>query len=310
MTTFYTEIGLVGWLQVAACLLGLLWTLVCAVLLGLRWKVSAVLSTAPLALHAVLVILGATMGGMAAQSVAELPADMRAMSYAMGLTQVMGAGMVGIVAVPSGMLLALGGAAGGVRAPRAFGAPVLAFLACGLAALLPLGGLFNGATMPWVVFKVLVYGAGAVPVALSLLGNGQNTNARESSVAAAIAYFTVVASVELADSSSTWLKVFSALANADAESKSTLLAAGSSEVAAIARFGWFSLALAAAPLLAAVLRPAAALTEEEVMNGQVNPSGIRIIGTGLALVVPLLWFAATLSADPSGLLAKLMSSAP
>ncbi len=303
--SFFAEAGWVGWVQVATCVLGLLWTLVCAVLLGLKWKVPAVLATAPLALHALLVIVSAMVGGSAIDSVVGLDASQRATVYAYGIAQVLAGGALAAVVLPSAMLLGLGGAAGGARAPRGYGAPVVAFLACGLAAILPLGGLFFYASVPFAVAKLLLLGMGAFPVALSLLGNGQNSNARESSVATTIAYFSVAAALELADRSSSWLKVFSAIANADPEAKATLMVAAAEEIASVSRFGWMSLALAFVPILAAVLRPAAELSEEELMTGQVNPSGFRIIGTGLALVVPLLWFAALLAADPSAAMLKM-----
>lgn len=307
---FYTELGVLGWVQLAACLLGLVWTLACTVMLGLRWKVPAVLSTAPLSLHATLVVVAATLGGLDADAASGVDPAQRATLLAAGASQVIFAGVLGAVAVPSAMLLALGGAAGGVRAPRSYGAPAVAFLACGLAALAPLGGIFNHASLGVVFAKVLLYGGGALPVALSLLGNGQNTNARESSVAASIAFFSVVAGTELCTRSYDWARTFAAVAGAGVDAKGELLTAAAAEIDAVARFGWVSLALATVPLLVAVLRPAAALTEDEVMNGPVNPSGWRIIGTGLALVVPLLWFAATLSADPSGLFARIASARP
>ncbi|MBM4369406.1 MAG: hypothetical protein FJ102_24550, partial [Deltaproteobacteria bacterium] len=109
----------------------------------------------------------------------------------------------------------------------------------------------------------------------------------------------------LVDRSSSWTRVFAAIANADPESRSALMVAAAEEIADVSRFGWMSLGLAFVPILAAVLRPAAELSEEELMTGQVNPSGFRIIATGLALVVPLLWFAALLSADPTAAMLRM-----
>ncbi|MBM4366614.1 MAG: hypothetical protein FJ102_10405, partial [Deltaproteobacteria bacterium] len=204
--SFVADAGWVGWVQVIACVLGLLWTLVCAVLLGMKWKVPAVLSTAPLGLHALLVIVGAMVGGSALESAVDVDPAQRATLYAYGIAQVLAGGTLAAVALPSAALLGLGGAAGGARAPRGYGAPVIAFLACGLAALLPLGGLFFYASVYLVLAKVLLLGMGAVPVAMSLLGNGQNSNARESSVTTSIAYFSLAAALELVDRSSGWTR--------------------------------------------------------------------------------------------------------
>jgi hypothetical protein len=291
------EAGWVAWVQLAVLALGVFWALVCAVLLGMRWKVPAALSTAVLGLHAFLVIVGVSWATSSAGAAGGDPAQ-RATMLAMAVSGAVASGALALCALPSAMLLALGGMAGGVRGPRAFVAPVFVLLACGLAALLPLGGLVVHASLPWVLVKVLVYGGGVIPVAASLLGAGMDTNGRESAVAATIAYFSAVAATELASVSMSWAQVFGAIANVDPEQRGALLRVAAEEIASASSFGWASILLALVAVLVAAFRPALPPTEEEIMNGKANPSALRALGTIFALAVPAIWLVALYSADP------------
>ena len=77
------------------------------------------------------------------------------------------------------------------------------------------------------------------------------------------------------------------------------LAALSKEIDAAATLSWVSLGLAAGAGLVALLRPSADLTDEEILSGNISPSGMRWLGGALSLLVPLVWAAALLAVDPS-----------
>lgn len=305
------DAGWVAWIQLAAIVFGVLWTLVCAVLLGLRKKVPPVLSAGFLGLHALLVVLGAFSGAtMLTEASAAVDPAQRSMLHAMAVSRGLTSAALAVAVIPSALLLSLGGMAGGVRAPRRFIAPVLAFLACGAAALLPIGGLLMDATLATVAIKVLLYGAGAIPVAASLLCAGQDTNGRESAMAATIAFFCVVASVELAAPSFEWMRAFSAVAHADTAQKGTILRYAAEEIGGPAALGWGSIALAGVPMLIAALRPSLPLTEEEILGGRVGMSPGRTMGLVLGFGVPLLWLLARLLADPTDAMSGLMAMYP
>ncbi|MDP2310425.1 MAG: hypothetical protein Q8P18_30690 [Pseudomonadota bacterium] len=304
------DTGWVAWVQLAAFGFGLLWTLVCAVLLALRWKVPAALPTAFLGVHALIVIAGSVGGASVFESAASASASERVMSMAMGIAQAMGSATLALVVVPAAALLALGGMAGGVRAPRSYFAPVVAFLLCGLAAILPLGGLFMYVPMPTVGLKVLLYGLFVIPVALSLLCNGQDTNGREASISTTMAFMSVVAATELASVAMAWGHVLSAIASVDASQKSALLTQAGLEIAGPANLGWASFAISLVVVLIAVFRPSLPPTDDEIMSGRANPSSLRGAGVFFSFAVPVAWVVARIAADPTGLVTALVAAWP
>lgn len=285
---------------------GLLWAAVCAVLLGMRWKVPPIVATAPLLMQG-LYILSAAVWATRESALGGADPAQAATLAAAALAQVFAQGTAAIAALPVAVVLLLGGLAAGVRGRRGWGAPVFVLVVAGLVALLPAADLARYVDPVWVAVRVLVYGLAALPVAAALVGAHPQDNSREGSLVATVSYATLVASVELMVAVIGQNKIVAALVNVDPKSRPELLAAALEEFGATGTVSWVVVALAAATGVVALLRPAAELTDEEVLAGNVSPSGARWFGGALALLVPLAWAAARLACDPSPLLAAWAS---
>lgn len=292
-----------GWAyaQLGLGALGFGWCALCALLLAFRWKVPALIATAPLALHAALAVAG-TGSATAPAGATEAEA---ANVVAQGISQTLASGAMAIAALPSAMVLALGAAIGGARGTRAYTAAGLAFLGLGGLALAQLAGGVLGGSLGQAAAKALLYCGGVLPVALALLGNGERSNARESSIAATVAFASGVASVEALSGSMSWSRVLSAVASVDHDAKGRLLAAAAEEIAVPSSLGLAMFGLAGLFVLVAIFRPAAERSREEIMQGRVDGSPLRGIGNGLAIVTVLAWFAALLATDVSGVVGSI-----
>jgi hypothetical protein len=301
------ETGPLGYAQLALTVGGLLWALVCAVLYGLRWKVPAVVAVAPLGAHALLIIVG-TLWSASRVNEAVLMADpsMRATMMAAGIAETLGHGQLAIAAVPAAALLLLAGLFSGVRGTRAYGAPAVAFLCATLAAGLAAASLTAHAEVPLALARALIYAMAAIPLAAALAGRHAQDSSREGGLVAAVSFATLVAACESMGLARGWSMGFRAIAMADPAAKKTIVESFAGEMSSIAVFSWAAMAFALAPVVVALLRPSADLTEEEVMSGNISPSGARWLGNVLALGVPLLWAAAVLTADPSGSFAVIL----
>lgn len=302
----FREAGVFGFLQLGHFFAGGLWALVCAVLLAMRKRVPPVIAIAPLLVAPLL----ATIGAMVADSqisAALVNADpaQRATLMAAGMAETLAQGWFALLAVPIAMLLGVAGLSAGVRAPRAWGVPVLVFLVATFTAVLPVAGLFYGASPPSVLARVMLYGLGAVPLALATVCAHPKGNGPEGGMVAASAWVSVIAASELAALSSGWSAGFRALAYADAEQKATLLGHLSTEMGGQATLAWVIFALSAVPALVCAMRSGPEPTEEEIMAGEASPSPWRSVGRFVALAVWPAWAFAFLSLDPSAAIAAL-----
>lgn len=283
---------------------GLLWAAVCAVLLAMRWKVPPIVATAPLLAQALYSAGGAMWVTREGARFGADPSQSAALT-ASAVAQQLGLGSASVAALPIAAVLIFGGLAGGVRGRRGFGAPAFALLLGLVAAALPLAGILQHGSLPFALGRAVLYGLAAVPVALALLGAHPQDNSRESGLVATVSFAAMVMSVEVLYASQQWTQAFAALAGASPESKKSLVEMVSVEIGSLGTLGWVAFALASGTAVIALLRPAADLTDEEVMAGDVSPSGARWLGGALALVVPLAWAAARLATDPSALLLSI-----
>lgn len=306
LVVWIRETGWVAWVQIVLLLGGLAWSVVCAALLGMRWRVPAIVACAPLVATP---LVGAVAGSFAGRTLDGVirsadPAQ-RAVLMAAGTAEILHGAVMLAVVVPSAMILGLGAAAGGVRPPRGWGAPVVAFLLTALLAILPFADLFYNASAGGVVLRVLLYGLGVIPVTMSMVNNGMQTNGKEASATAGFALFSLVTATELAVDSTAWIDVFSAIANADPSSKATILQGAAAEIGARGWLGNVRIGLSLAVLLLGVFRGVAQPTEEEILAGNFNPSPARTLASVATLAGPLFWIMAILALDPSGTMAKL-----
>ena len=278
-----------------------------AVMLAMKWKVPPVVATAPLLAHGGLV-LGVAMWASSRPPVGADDPAARAVSVAGALSTMLGNATASVAVVPVAALLMLGGLFAGARGRRRFGAPALAALLGFGAAAMPLVALvLVGADMPLAAGRFLLYMVATVAVAGALVGAHPDDNSREGGLIATAGFAALVASCELLVQSSQWAAGLSVLTTIFASDKVPALAALTLEIGAVATLSRVSIGLAAATALVALLRPAADLTDEEMLSGNVSPSGMRWLGGALALLVPLVWAAALLAADPSEILSGLLA---
>ncbi len=302
-----SEAGPLIWGHLILLLGGLVWALACAVMLAMKWKVPPVVATAPLLAHGGLV-LGVAMWASSRPPVGADDPAARAVSVAGALSTMLGNATASVAVVPVAALLMLGGLFAGARGRRRFGAPALAALLGFGAAAMPLVALvLVGADMPLAAGRFLLYMVATVAVAGALVGAHPDDNSREGGLIATAGFAALVASCELLVQSSQWAAGLSVLTTIFASDKVPALAALTLEIGAVATLSRVSIGLAAATALVALLRPAADLTDEEMLSGNVSPSGMRWLGGALALLVPLVWAAALLAADPSEILSGLLA---
>lgn len=296
----FRDAGPMAFVQLALFFGGGLWALVCAVLLAMRWKVPPVVAIAPLVAPPLLVTLGAAFAeGEVTAALALVDPAQRATLLAAGVAESLAQGWFGVLAVPVAFLLAVGGLAAGVRAPRAWGTPALVFLAAGLTALLPVLGLFYGASVPGVIARVVAYGVCVIPLALATASAHPKGNGPEGGVVAAAAWVTLVGASELAVQTSAWTQGFSALAYVSPENRDAIVKVMVEEVGTQSTLGWTVFALAAVPLVACAVRSGPEPTEEEILAGDASPSPWRTLGRFLALATWPAWAFALLSIDAS-----------
>lgn len=301
----FLDAGPFGWAQAIFALGGLLWALVCVVLLGLRWKVAPVLATAPLFLHAVTVAVGATWLGQTA-SVGDLDPSMVVSSFARAVAGMISNGTLAIVAVPTAMLLILGGTIAGVRGRRAFGAPVFVFMVAMGVAVLPLVSIAYDGLLPLAAGRFLLYGAAALPLTAALAGAHPQDNSREGSVIAGIGFVSLVAAVELLTMSHGWSRGFQAIAAIAPDEKARIVAKFVAEMGQLGTLSWAAVVLGAVPAAMALLRPPADLTEQEIMEGNISPSALRWLGQALAFGVPIAWCVAMQATNPAAMLVSMV----
>lgn len=300
----FLEAGPFGWAQVIVAVGGLLWALVCVVLLGLRWKVPPVVATAPLFLHAVTAAVGATwLGGTA--NAGSVEASMVDLSSSRAVAGMIANGTLGVCAVPTAMLLILGGTAAGVRGRRAFGAPVFVFIVAMGVAVLPLVSIAYQGALPLAIGRFVIYGAAALPLTAALAGAHPQDNSREGSVVAGVGFVSLVAAVELLTLSNGWAHAFRGLAVIAPDGKASLIAQFVAEMGQLGTLSWAAVVLGAVPAAMALLRPPADLTEQEIMEGNISPSALRWLGQALAFSVPIAWCVAMQAANPAALLTQI-----
>lgn len=298
------EAGWVGWAQIVVAAGGLVWALVAAVLLGLRWKVPPFVATAPLFLHGLLLAVAGLVASSQMDTQGVEPA-VKASFVASAVAMVIHNHTLAIAALPSALVLLLGGAAAGVRGRRAWGAPVLVALVGIAAALMPVAGLFQQVPLPLVVIRVGLYGIALIPLVGALAGANSLDNSREGGLVAAAAFATVVAVGESLTIGQLWNTGFRALAVVAGSDKGAFLKAMIAELQGYGTLAGIVLALAAVPAVVALLRPPVDLTEEEILSGATSPSTMRWLGGALALTVPLVWGAAFVAAAPVGLMTQV-----
>lgn len=296
--------GPFGWAQVIFAVGGLLWALVCVVLLGLRWKVPPVVATAPLLLHALTVAAGATWLGRTA-SAASLDPSMVVSSYARGVAGMIANGTLAVIAVPTAMLLILGGTVAGVRGRRAFGAPAFVFIVAMGVAVLPLVSIAYEGLLPLAAGRFLLYGAAALPLTAALAGAHPQDNSREGSVTAGIGFVSLVAAVELLTMSHGWAQGFRAVAMVAPDDKGRIISSFIADMGQLGTLSWAAVVLGAVPAAMALLRPPADLTEQEILEGNISPSALRWLGQALAFGVPIAWCVAMQAANPAEILTTM-----
>jgi hypothetical protein len=300
------ETGPLAYAQIALLAAGLVWAMACAVFYGLRWKVPPVVAVAPLGAHA-LVVVGGTLlaSSQVNEAVANVDPSMKATLLAQGIAETLGHGQLALAAVPTAALLVLAGLFSGVRGTRAYGAPGVA-LVCGLASAgLTGASILAHGEMPLAIGRALIYAIAAPAVAAALAGHHSQDSSREGGITAAVAFAALVAACEAMVLARGWSLGFRALAMASADTKVELVGAIAEDMGRIEVFSWAALAFAFVPGVVALLRPAAELTEEEVLQARTSPSGLRWLGGALALGVPVIWTVALMTTDPSALLVSI-----
>lgn len=131
-TLLFQSAGIFGWLQLGLMFLGGLWALVCAVLLAMRWRVPPIVAVAPLLAVPALLCGGASWSEAAvADALVNADPSMRVMLLAVGTSEIVSQGLLAPLVVPVAALLAAGGLAAGVRAPRTWGSPAAVFAIAG-----------------------------------------------------------------------------------------------------------------------------------------------------------------------------------
>ena len=278
---------------------GLVWALACTAMLAMKWKVPPVLATAPLLAHGGFVLGVVMWAGSGLPIGADDPAA-RAVSLAGAISTMLGHASAAVAVLPVAALLMLGGLFAGARGRRRFGAPgLVALLGFGAAAMPLVALVLVGADMPLAAGRFVLYGLATLPLAGALVGAHPDDNSREGGLIAAAGFAALVGSSELLCHSGQWASGLAAIAAIHPDEKSIALAALSKEIDAAATLSWVSLGLAAGAGLVALLRPSADLTDEEILSGNISPSGMRWLGGALSLLVPLVWAAALLAVDPS-----------
>jgi hypothetical protein len=212
------------------------------------------------------------------------------------------------LAIPSAMLLGLGAAIGGARGSRSYGAPVAAFLIGGLIAVFPLSELLSEGSFGSIALRLLMYGAGAIVVTVSMFGNDGRFGAREASMTAALSFFVVVAASEIAVSSSEWVAVFRALAVMSNETRAEM-GQFLDPIRSRGTLRWVSMFLAILPVIVAWLRPPAERTEEQLLNERDPETPMRGAAHFLALGLIPLWLAAAWTADVSEQVEQALAAA-
>lgn len=279
---------------------GVLWSLVCAVLLAMKWKVPPVLATAPLFAHAAAVASLATYAhSQAVTAAATAIPDQKALLLSMAVAQFLSAGLLAPTVIFSAGILGLGALIGGLRGPKWWGLPILSILVFGVAALVPILSVFFDAPFATALGRTVLYGVCAIPAGLAMAGAHPNQSGREAGVVAGVAFVTLVASVEISVLSSAWMRGFAAIALADPSSKIQILAAMQTEMVPLRNAASAAVFLAAVPAALALFRAPMPLSDEEIMNSSVSPSGMRWFGSMLALLLVPLWAITLMAADPT-----------
>ena len=304
----FQESGWGAYLQLGLVTVALPWTLICAVLLAMRWKVPALIATMPLGLHALaaLVALSAAQSNTVA-AVRTVDASARAALLAQGMAEALGTGVLLAFVLPSAMVVGLGGAIGGVRGSRSFGAPVLAFLVCGLIAVFPVAELLYEGSIASIGLRLLMYGTGAVVVTASMLGNDGKVGARESSLSTALSFFVVVSACEIVVGSMEWRQLFSALAGMSGEGRAAM-AEYLEPTHTRTTLRWVAMFLAIVPVIIAWLRPSVERTEEQMLNEPDPETPLRGAAHLFALGLIPLWLAVAWSADVSEQVEKALAA--
>lgn len=298
--------GVMVWIQGILFLGGLFWSVVCAAMLALKWKVPPVIATAPLFAHALATIGAASYGGtQAAEAFAFADPSQRATVLAYSISQVMMAGVYAPIAVFSAGMVATGALIGGLRGSKWWGLPVVSILIFGFVALLPIVTVFYHASFPTALGRVVLYGVFAIPAGLAMAGAHPNQNGREAGVIAGVAFMTLVATTEIAVISHAWSNGFAALAVVDPSRKMELLAAMQAEMSPLRSIAWACILLSTVPAVLALFRAPMPLSDEEIMNSSVSPSGMRWFGSMLAILLLPCWAVAFASVDPSGIFDSL-----
>lgn len=288
---------------------GVLWSLVCGVLLGMKWKVPPVIATAPLFAHAFATAGAGSYGvSQAANAFVAAAPEQRATLLAYSISQVMMAGVYAPIALFSAGIVATGALVGGLRGPKWWGLPVLSILIFAFVSLLPMVTVFYDASFPSALGRVALYGLFTIPAGLAMAGAHPNQSGREAGVIAGVAFLSLVATVEMSVISSAWARGFAAIAGAEPSSKVVILAAMQSEMAPVRNVAWAAILISAVPAALALFRAPMPLSDEEIMNSSVSPSGMRWFGSMLALLLLPVWAIAFVSVDPAGTFATLLTT--
>lgn len=298
----FSELGPALWVHLLLIVGGVLWSGVCALLLGLKWKVPAVVATAPLFAHAFTIFVAASYAGSTVNAALSAAPEERAMYVAFGVSQVLSNAMFAPMALLSAGLVGTGALVGGLRGPKRWGAPVLAILIYGLVGLLPMFNLLSYGSVGATLLRSGLYLACAIPAGLAIAGAHPHHSGREAGVTAAMCFVTLVGACETAALAHEWSQGFAALAGASPESKAALVTAMAAEIAPHQTVAWLALALSSVPAFIALFRAPMSLTDEEIMNSSVNPSGMRWLGSALAVGLLVLWAMVFLVTNPADIL--------
>jgi hypothetical protein len=305
----FAEAGVFAWVHLGLMAFGLLWAFVAAILVALRWKVPPVVGTLPLALTPLTILVGTQWSFSTVEAAVSMADRMqRAEFMAAGIAEALMQGLAAGFVIPAALLLGVGGFAAGIRAPRAWLAPVGILLLTGFTALLPLVGLaFHDFALPQMV-SMAFFILGVIPMALSTANAHPAKNGPEAGTTAAAAWLAVVGSFQVIHVASGWVKGFAALANVGPEHRATLMAAAREEFGSASTLSWVILAFAGIPLLVSVFRPGPTLTDDELLGEAGQASPWRSLGRGLVLVHWLLWAGALWSVDAGGLLERVLTA--
>jgi hypothetical protein len=284
--------GLFGLAQVALGLAGVLVALVFAVSIARGRPGRPLLVTAPLALHALVVLAGTSSAwGPLKQPLGTDPDS--ALRGAMALARFLNNAAFAALAIPGLVLLVATAAAAGSRGPRTYGGAAAILVAGTAAAVCP---VLDDISPVWTALRCGAYALGALALAAASTGTGPG--ARAGSVVAACAYFAGLAAFETFLRTIQWIESVSEASQLPFEQKAPFIAAAETAIDGGASTSWAILGFGAIAVVAAFARALPLAPAGEAPPGP-RPSPWAAAG-------PILWLIVFLQCDPADLILAIL----